>query len=218
MYFDLDGTLVDTAPDMVAVLNRIIAKHNRPAVPWEVARNNVSNGSVGLLRLPFPDAAPPAMQELVEEFLADYATSLCVESDVFPPLRDLLDDLQANGNPWGVVTNKPDRMTVPLLEALGIGKHAASVVSGDTLEERKPHPAPMLYAAELAGISPSEMIYVGDARRDIEAGRAAGMITVAVGYGYIEADDDPRLWGADKYAANTMDLVALVRQMIGLRN
>lgn len=216
VYFDLDGTLVDTAPDMVAVLGRIADKHGKPAVPWALARNNVSNGSVGLLKLAFPEATEREMAQLVDEFLADYAENLCIESDVFSPLRDLLDALQVRGNPWGVVTNKPARMTDPLLTALGIGPYAASVVSGDTLQERKPHPAPLLHAATLASLNPGDVVYVGDAPRDIDAGRAAGMATIAVGYGYTEEDDDPQSWGADAYAADTLELIRLIQEALSL--
>jgi phosphoglycolate phosphatase len=115
------------------------------------------------------------------------------------------------------VTNKPSRMTDPLLYKLGIGDKAACIVSGDTLAERKPHPAPLLHAANVAGVAPEKVIYVGDAARDVAAGRAAGMATVAVGYGYISDDDDPLSWGADDYAADTMSLIRLVERAVGAR-
>ena len=217
VFFDLDGTLVDTAPDMVAVLERVCANHNLPTVDRDLARNNVSNGSVGLLRLAFPDADDAQMKLLVEEFLDDYQQSLCIDTHIFEPLGQLLETVKQNGRTWGVVTNKPARMTDPLLKELGIYDDAAAVVSGDTLPQRKPHPAPLLHAAEIAGVTPAETTYVGDASRDIEAGIAAGMGTIAVGFGYIAAGDDPQSWGADLYAADTIALVDAVEQALGIR-
>lgn len=215
VFFDLDGTLVDTAPDMVAVLSRLLEKHGRPAVPFDLARNNVSNGAVGLLRLGFPDAKDNRMKALHSEYLADYANAVCIESAVFPPLSALLERLTAERR-WGIVTNKPERMTTPLVRKLGLSRSAACIVSGDTLPQKKPDPAPLLHAAQLAGIAPERALYVGDAARDIEAGRAAGMATVAVGYGYVTDDDDPQAWGADAFAADTMSLTALLRAAVGL--
>jgi len=217
IFFDLDGTLVDTAPDMVAVLSRMQIHRRQEPLPYDLARNNVSNGAIGLLRLAFPQADGTELKALHAEYLENYSLALCVESDLFPPLRDLLNALNLSKVPWGIVTNKPERMTDPLVEKLGIVDDAACVISGDTLAERKPHPAPLLHAAELTGVEPGKAIYIGDASRDIEAGRAAGMATVAVGYGYITEDDDPNNWGADEMAADTMALGQLLLKAVDVK-
>jgi phosphoglycolate phosphatase len=218
IFFDLDGTLVDTAPDMVAVLSRMQIHHRQEPLPYDLARNSVSNGAIGLLRLAFPQAGDPELKALHAEYLENYSNALCVESDLFPSLRDLLETLNMSKVSWGIVTNKPKRMTDPLLEKLGIVGDAACVVSGDTLAERKPHPAPLLHAAEITGVAPGKSIYIGDALRDIEAGRAAGMATVAVGYGYITDDDDPHTWGADEFAADTMVLGQLLLKAVDVKS
>jgi len=214
--FDLDGTLVDTAPDMVGVLFGLMDRHAAAPLDYRVARNCVSNGALGLLRLGFPDVDEERLAALHREYLADYSANLCRQSDVFTPLRDLLSAVSAARRKWGVVTNKPHRLTVPLLHHLGIAASAACIVSGDTLAERKPHPAPMLHAADIAGVAPARTIYVGDALRDIQAGAAAGMATIAAGYGYIDDGEDPDGWGADAYAADTMSLDRLLRQALDL--
>jgi N-acetyl-D-muramate 6-phosphate phosphatase len=135
---------------------------------------------------------------------------------LFAGLGALLDRLDAARIPWGVVTNKPSRMTTPLLAHLQLAERAACAVSGDSLAVRKPHPGPLLHACQLAGVAPAEAIYVGDAARDIEAGRAAGMGTIAVAYGYIVAGDDPAAWGADHIAANTEELAQIVCKAVNL--
>jgi 2-phosphoglycolate phosphatase len=218
IFFDLDGTLVDTAPDMVAVLIRMQEHHQQAALPYELARNSVSNGAIGLLRLAFPHAGESELKVLHAEYLENYSNALCEESDLFPPLRELLDTLNTCNRSWGIVTNKPKRMTDPLVEKLGIVGGAACVISGDTLAQRKPHPAPLLHAAEITGVAPGKSIYVGDAERDIEAGRAAGMTTIAVGYGYITEDDDPHTWGADDFAADTMVLGELLLKAVDVES
>lgn len=216
VFFDLDGTLVDTAPDMVAVLSSMQDARQQPQLPYLEARNSVSNGALGLLRLGFPDADEDELQLLLAEYLKKYQGALCVNSDVFSPLRNLLKLFTENHTVWGIVTNKPQRMTNPLIEKLDLARHAACAVSGDTLAERKPHPAPLLHAASLAGVAPEKAIYVGDAARDIEAGRAAGMATIAVGYGYIHENDHPLEWGADEFAADTISLTNLLLQAVDL--
>ena len=218
IFFDLDGTLVDTAPDMVAVLIRMQEHHQQELLPYELARNSVSNGAIGLLRMAFPQAGETELKTLHAEYLEDYSNALCEKSDLFPPLRDLLDTLNMRNRSWGIVTNKPKRMTDPLVEKLGIAGGAACVVSGDTLVQRKPHPAPLLHAAEITGVAPGKSIYVGDAERDIAAGRAAGMATIAVGYGYITEDDDPHSWGADDFAADTMALGQMLLRAVDVNS
>ncbi len=214
--FDLDGTLVDTAPDMVAVLQFVQRTHGLEPVPYALGRANVSNGAIGLLSVGFPDEQHEFHSPLHLEYLERYEQRICVDSAVFPGLENLLDELDARRVQWGIVTNKPERLTMPLLRSLGLEARSACTVSGDTLPERKPHPAPLIHACSLANVEPAQAIYIGDAARDIEAGRAAGMGTIAAAYGYITDDDDPALWGADDIAADTADLAQIVLKAVTL--
>jgi phosphoglycolate phosphatase len=205
---DLDGTLVDTAPDLCAVLNTLLAGHDRPALPYAIARNEVSNGALGMLRTAFPETSSAAdLERLRLEFLEIYLRSVCIHSRIFNGLEDILNDLEESGRPWGIVTNKPHAMTEPLLAALGLAGRPNCVISGDRLPERKPHPAPLHLAASELGLAPEACIYVGDAPRDIEAGRAAGMATIAAAYGYIRPSEDPYAWGADIVIHRPTDLL-----------
>ncbi len=210
VFFDLDGTLVDTAPDMVSVLCDLLADNGFTPLPYATARASVSNGAAGLIRLAFPDVDDAERQRLHHEYLDRYEQSVCVKSEVFPGLLEILDELDSSGRPWGIVTNKPQRMTEPLVAKLGLAERAACVVSGDTLPQRKPDPAPLVYASRLAGVAPEQSVYVGDAERDIAAGRAAGMATIAAIYGYIVDGDDPIRWQADQVAADTASLGQLL--------
>lgn len=214
--FDLDGTLVDTAPDMVAVLQALQADHGLDPVSYELGRSFVSNGAAGLLRLGFPGASDAQIAALQVPFLEHYASRICERSALFPGLDALLEELQATGRPWGVVTNKPQHLTEPLLAALNLLENAACCVSGDTLPQRKPDPAPLRHACDIGGLDAARTLYVGDAARDIEAGRAAGMGTIAAAYGYITADDDAGDWGADAIAADTRELAQIVLKAVNL--
>lgn len=216
MLFDLDGTLVDTAPDMVAVLQDLQRDHGQAAISYDVARMSVSNGALGLIRIAFPDADEEQRSDLHQQYLRRYTANVCRQSAVFPGLEALLDRLDAASRPWGIVTNKPARMTDPLLNKLGLANRSACIVSGDTLKQRKPHPAPLLHACDLAGFDPKSTVYVGDAERDVEAGRRAGMATIAVSYGYVMADDDPESWGADRIAADTTELLKMILEGVNL--
>ena len=214
--FDLDGTLVDTAPDMVAVLQNLQREHGVPETAYELARSNVSNGAAGLLTVGFPEYVFEFGDEMHQLYLERYAELICEESRVFDGLGKLLDELDAMGCPWGVVTNKPTQLTLPLLVALGLADRAACMVSGDTLSVRKPDPAPLLLACDIAGVDPQTSIYIGDAERDIEAGQRAGMATIAAGYGYITADDDPREWDADVIATTAEELAQIILKAVNL--
>jgi 2-phosphoglycolate phosphatase len=216
VFFDLDGTLVDTAPDMVGLLQRLQREHGIDPVSYELGRSYVSNGAIGLLTLGFPELEVQFGDELHQHFLEQYSESICVESRVFDGLGGLLDQLDEMGCPWGVVTNKPEQLTIPLLTALGLTDRSACIVSGDTLAVRKPDPAPMLLACDIAGVDAQTSIYVGDAERDIEAGQGAGMATIAAGYGYITADDDPREWDADVIAMTTEELTQIILNAVSV--
>ena len=214
--FDLDGTLIDTAPDMVAVLQDLQKAHGIEPVPYALGRANVSHGAIGLLRVGFPDENAKYNSPLHLEYLERYTQRICVKSVLFDGLEALLDELDTAGIPWGIVTNKPERLTLPLLQKLKLESRSACIVSGDSVTERKPHPAPMLHACEVAGMTPQQTIYAGDAARDIEAGRAAGMATIAAAYGYVTDDDDPASWGADEIASDTADLAKIVLKAVTL--
>jgi 2-phosphoglycolate phosphatase len=214
--FDLDGTLVDTAPDMVSALQDLQQHHGLEPVEYDRGRSNVSNGALGLLRIGFPDLGEDQRQNLICEFIEIYSARLADKSALFDGIEALLDRLDDGNCPWGVVTNKPTHLTEPLLEQLDVAQRCVCIISGDTLEHRKPHPAPLLHACELAGVAPAQSIYVGDASRDIEAGRAAGMGTIAAGYGYITADDSPGDWGADMIVDDTQELTQIVLKAVNL--
>jgi len=214
--FDLDGTLVDTAPDMVAVLQYLQKEHGVDPIDYELGRANVSNGAIGLLSVGFPELEFEFGDEMHEQYLERYSEVICEESRVFDGLSELLDQLDTMGCPWGVVTNKPEQLTIPLLVALGLADRCACIVSGDTLSVRKPDPAPLLLACDVAGVDPQTSIYIGDAERDIEAGQRAGMATIAASYGYITADDDPREWDADVIATSTDELTQIILKAVNL--
>lgn len=216
VFFDLDGTLVDTAPDMVAALQDLQRAHGLSPVAYDVGRANVSNGAMGLLRIGFPDLDDDARSRLICDYIDRYAPRVSLQTIVFPGLDLLLERLDAARCPWGVVTNKPEHLTTPLMTALGLAGRSVATVSGDTLAEKKPAPAPLIHACEIAGVDPRQSVYIGDAARDIEAGRAAGMATVAATYGYITDDDDPLSWGADLVATSTADLTQIVLKAVNL--
>ncbi len=195
--FDLDGTLLDTAPDLAAALNRTRADYGLPALPYAAIRPWVSHGSYALTRLGFEFAETSAEFEAARLALLDhYHAHLAEGTAPFPGMRALLAELEARGVAWGIVTNKPAWLTEPLLARLGLDWCPACIVSGDTLPERKPHPAPLLHAARLLGCAPACCVYVGDAERDVAAGRAAGMRTLVAAYGYLAPDDEPARWQA----------------------
>jgi phosphoglycolate phosphatase len=214
--FDLDGTLVDTAPDMVAVLQSLQEDYGLQPVGYHEGRAYVSNGAVGLLRLGFPDRDDDAIETLRLAFLERYADQLCVHSTIFAGVDALVDRLDRDGLPWGVVTNKPKHLTDPLLVALGLDQRVACSVSGDTLPQRKPDPAPLHHACELASIDARRTLYVGDSSRDIDAGRAAGMGTVAAAYGYIAPGDSAASWDAHALAVDTEELAQIVFKAVNL--
>ena len=216
VFFDLDGTLVDTAPDMVSALQDLQRDMGVEPVAYALGRSTVSNGAMGLLGLAFPEESILPDGPLMCEFIARYKSRVCEESAVFPDLEALLLALDEATIPWGVVTNKPAHLTIPIMDQLQLAERSACIVSGDTLPTRKPGPATLIHACELAQVAPEDCIYVGDAARDIEAGANAGMATVAVGYGYILESDDPQGWGADKNAASTQELVHILRKAVNL--
>ena len=214
--FDLDGTLIDTAPDMVRVLDEMIAEYNAQPLPYDRVRSYVSNGSLGLVRLGFPNASEAEQRDLQAEYLERYASNTCQDSRLFPGLEAFLDAMDAASLAWGVVTNKPTAMTETLLAGLQLTSRMACIVCGDTLPQRKPDPAPLLLGARQAGVAPQRIVYVGDAERDIQAGRAAGMSTVAAAFGYIVDGDSAGDWGADQVATDVPELTELLGNALDL--
>jgi phosphoglycolate phosphatase len=214
--FDLDGTLLDTAPDMVAALQELQSALDYQPIEYQVGRSNVSNGAVGLLRVGFPDMGESERMGLMCDFIDRYVRILHDQTTVFPGVDDLLQKLDDGARRWGVVTNKPAHLTDPLMKGLDLYDRCAAVISGDTLATRKPDPAPLLHACDVGEIDPQRCIYVGDANRDIEAGRRAGMATVAATYGYITDDDDPLQWGADRIARDPAELTQIVLKAVNL--
>lgn len=207
LLFDLDGTLLDTAPDMGAALNRLRLEENLEALDFETIRPNVSHGSLRLISLGFPEAGGDEFERLRLRFLDLYAENVALETRLFPGLEKVLAESERLGIPWGVVTNKPGWLTGPLLAALGLDARAACVVSGDTLAVRKPHPLPLYHAAELLEVEPNRCVYVGDAERDIQAGRAAGMTTIVAAYGYIGTDERIDSWSASGVVRQPLELL-----------
>jgi phosphoglycolate phosphatase len=195
--FDLDGTLIDTAPDLGHALNLQRARHGLPPLDDDLIRPQASHGARGLLAVGF-DLAPgdPHFAAMREEFLQLYAENICRHSRPFPGILDLLAELEARELAWGVVTNKPAKFTEPLLSILDLAERAAVIISGDTCPQPKPHPAPLLVAAEHCQAAPAQCLYVGDAARDIEAARAAAMPSLVAGWGYLGSSDAPQDWGA----------------------
>jgi len=196
--FDLDGTLLDTAGDMGAALNAVLADHGRRTLAPESIRPHVSRGGMALVCLGFGiDAGDRRADSLYQQLLGRYAQDLSARTRLFPGMEALLARLDAGSQRYGVVTNKPAFLTEPLLREMRLAERMACVVSGDTLARRKPWPDQLLHACAVSGTRIDRAVYIGDDRRDIEAGRAAGMRTLAAAYGYIAPGEDPRAWGAD---------------------
>lgn len=206
--FDLDGTLLDTAPDMSAALNALRRLEGLAPLPFEAIRPHVSHGAARLVEVGFGCRAGERFESLRQRYLQLYRNDLAAGTRLFDGLGEVLAELEARRIPWGVVTNKPAWLTDPLLAALGLDRRAACVVSGDTLPQRKPHPLPLLHAAGLMRTPAARCTYVGDAERDIRAGRAAGMRTLVAAFGYIAHDEDPATWQADAIVAHPGELFA----------
>jgi len=195
--FDLDGTLVDTAPDLIACVQELLAEADRLAAAPEALQASVSHGARIMVSHAFalPPSSPQA-EALEAELVRRYRARLAEHSGLFPGMAGVLDTLDAHGIPWGIVTNKPTHLTEPLLERLGLRSRAGAVVCGDTLEHAKPHPLPIHHAAATLGCAPQACWGIGDARRDIDATLAAGARSLVALFGYLHAGDRPARWGA----------------------
>ncbi|MEX2474414.1 HAD-IA family hydrolase [Marinobacter sp.] len=210
--FDLDGTLIDTAPDFIRCLNLLRSQHGLQPLAPATIRRSVSNGARAMVRLGF-DLEPEHPDYLAKHsaFLDLYEQGVAVETRLFEGMDSILQNLEARKIPWGIVTNKPVRFAEPLVAALGLAERCSAVICPDHVTHRKPHPEALYLACEQIGASAATGIYVGDHQRDIEAGNNAGMKTIAVRYGYIEEPHTVDLWQADLIADTVKDLAKLLQ-------
>jgi len=212
--FDLDGTLADTAPDLSAAANKMRSARGLPALPLDSLRPHASAGARGLLGEAFGiTPADPDYPAMRDEFIANYAADICVASALFDGIATLLGELDQRKIRWGIVTNKVTHLTEPLVALLGLAESTGCIVCGDTTAHPKPHPAPLLHAAQTIGVHPSAIVYVGDDLRDIQAGQAAGMQTIAAAYGYCGSSLPPAEWGADHLVDSTAQLQQLLARI-----
>jgi phosphoglycolate phosphatase len=208
LLFDLDGTLVDSAPDLAGAANDLRHSHGLPPLPYAALRPMVGAGARGMVGMAFGvTPADDRFVELRDAFLARYAQRLLHSTRVFDAVLPMLDRLDRAGLPWGIVTNKAARFTDPIVAGLGLGARAAVVVAGDTTPFAKPHPAPLVEAARRLGVAPAACAYVGDDERDVVAGRAAGMVTLAAAWGYLGQGEPVAAWGADHVLSSPTELL-----------
>jgi len=209
--FDLDGTLIDSAPDLAGACNEMRLDRGLDPLPYERLRRMVGSGARGMVGTAFGlapgDDGYPALRD---EFLARYEARMTRETRVYTDVEPVLAWLAREALPWGIVTNKATRFAVPLVESLGLTGTVAVLVCGDTVAHSKPHPAPLLEAARRLGLPAGDCVYVGDDRRDVEAGRAAAMGTVVAAWGYLGAGDAPAAWGADHVIERPGELIGLI--------
>jgi phosphoglycolate phosphatase len=209
--FDLDGTLIDSAPDLAGTGNDMRTARGLAPLAYEDFRPMVGAGARGMLGIALQ--VTPEDEDFLalrEEFLSRYEARMSRETRVFDAMHPVLATLQASGTPWGIVTNKAERFTLPLVRTLSLHQHAAAIVGGDTTPHSKPHPAPLLEAARRLGMAPEACVYVGDDLRDVQAGRAAGMATVAAAWGYLGLGEPVSAWGADHVIETPGDLLNLL--------
>ena len=206
--FDLDGTLIDSAPDLAGAANDLRATHGLPAMPYATLRPMVGSGARGMLGAAFGVTPNDSrFADLCDAFLARYAQRLLLETVVFAAMAPVLDKLDAAGMRWGIVTNKAMRFAQPVVQGLGLAERAAVFIAGDTTPHAKPHPEPLLEAARRLALPPAACVYVGDDLRDVEAGRAAGMTTLAAAWGYVGQGETVTGWGADSILSSPGQLL-----------
>jgi phosphoglycolate phosphatase len=205
--FDLDGTLLDTARDMMEALNQLRAEENRAPLSYETVRCQVSHGGHALVRLGFGELPPDQHEVMRMRLLNIYRRQLAKHTCLFEGGGEMLTEIERRGLHWGVVTNKPGWLTDPLMIEVNLHKRAKTVVSGDTLPERKPHPLPLLHAAKTLGVEPRHCVYIGDAERDMQAAQAAGMYALVAGFGYLGDDDRADTWFSHGWLHTPLDLI-----------
>jgi 2-phosphoglycolate phosphatase len=205
--FDLDGTLVDTAPDLCHAANALRARAGLEPLALDLFRPSVSRGSRAMLAIALPHLDEGAREAWVTPFLDHYAGAIAIHSQLFAGMAAVLEAIERDGASWGIVTNKPEGLARALVDALGLSPRCAVLVGGDTLPQRKPDPQPLWFACDQLGIAASHAVYVGDDRRDMESARAAGLCAIAAAWGYRDAAEDPHDWGADRVALAPLDLL-----------
>jgi phosphoglycolate phosphatase len=206
--FDLDGTLIDSAPDLAGAANEMRLARGLEALPLEALRPMVGAGARGMVGLALGvQPGQPDYESLRAEFLERYERASLVHTAVFDAMQPIIDRLDETSRRWGIVTNKAERFTLPIVRGLGLQQRSAAVVCGDTTPHSKPHPAPLLEAARRAGFDAAQCVYVGDDERDVQAGRAAGMATLAAAWGYLGQGDPIEAWGADAVLAEPVALL-----------
>jgi 2-phosphoglycolate phosphatase len=211
--FDLDGTLIDSAPDLAGAANRLRADHGLPPLPLAALRPMVGSGARGMVGVAFGvKPGEPRFEELRDAFLAHYEAGLLQSTRPFDGVEAMLAALEESGTPWGIVTNKATRFTAPIVAGLGLAQRAAVVVCGDTTPHSKPHPEPLFAAARAMGLPPEHVAYVGDDLRDAQAARAAGMPMIVATWGYLGLGEPVEAWGADVIADAPSDVLAWLRQ------
>ncbi len=213
--FDLDGTLLDTAPEFAFIANLLLAKHGRAPIAFEQFRQSVSDGARGMVQTAFAcNDSDPQFELLRQEFLALYAQHLADHTQLFPGIAELLAYIEGANIAWGVVTNKPSGYAAPLLQAMQLTTRCAALICPDHVQHRKPDPEALHLACQQIGCTTSEAIYIGDHRRDIEAGRNADMPTIACSYGYVHADDPSDKWGAEFIVDDAREIITILQNWI----
>lgn len=212
--FDLDGTLVDSAPDLTAAVDRVLREQGRAAVDGARLAAVVSKGGRAMLQVAFPDLEVEAREALLPRFLASYAEDIAVSSRIYAGVAPLLARIEAQGMQWGVVTNKPEGLARALMLQLELLPRCQVLVGGDTLAQRKPEPEPLWHACEQLGVKPEHCVYIGDDERDALAAQAAGMPAVVALWGYHPADENPLAWPAMAHCHSPLDLLEL--DLLGL--
>ncbi|MCG8428485.1 MAG: HAD-IA family hydrolase [Chromatiales bacterium] len=209
--FDLDGTFADTAPDLAYALNETLRAFGREPLAFEQIRPHVSHGGIAMIKAGFGiERDHPEIETYRQHLLDIYLNNIARDTRLFAGMEQVIHSLEQQDIPWGIVTNKPAWLTDPLMDQLDLTERAVCIISGDTTDHAKPHPLPILHACELAQRTPQECLYVGDAERDIEAGRNAGTATVTALFGYLDEHDDPNAWGADHMINSPLELLQLL--------
>ncbi|MEY2866358.1 MAG: hypothetical protein RIQ43_384 [Pseudomonadota bacterium] len=206
--FDLDGTLLDSARDLHAAMEMLLAEKGEPSVDFAVFRPVVSKGARAMLKRSFARADEQQREALLPEFLAHYESALAAHSRLFDGVAEVLSQIEAQSSRWGIVTNKPFYLAEPLVEKLGWSQRSAILLGGDSLPRKKPDPDQLLHACAVLGVKPEQVVYVGDDERDVQAANAAGMRSIGALWGYRPDDDDPERWQADELAELPLDLIS----------
>lgn len=211
LLFDLDGTLLDTAPDFITAINAQLKRHGHNPLIGDVVRTSVTHGSIGIIENVYNIKQDhPEFELLKEEFLELYLSKISEKTGLFDGLRQVLDSCEERNIPWGIVTNKPLRYTTPLMADLGLDRQSATTICPDHVANPKPDPEALILACSQIKIAPSDCIYIGDHIRDIQAGKSAGMRTIAAGWGYIEEFENITQWQADWVVEKSADLNSLL--------